>query len=184
MSDMMGMGGMMGMGAAPEYKDQPAQVRTSRRKLNHVLQQLHLGVTGATSSGMPKTAGGLLASVAPEKQDAVKEWVEAMDIIVQAINDLSRDDEEKYLETLNEQTVALRDFLGVEAPVKFDGVPDAMAAKATAGVAADEADEFAGMGDITGPVDELGAAPAPAPAAAAAGAVAAPAPAPVDELAP
>ncbi len=105
----------------------------SRRKLNHVLQQLHLGVTGAAAKGVPaRNPGGLLASVADDKKPVVEQWIGQMELVVTAINDLSRDDEKKYLETLEEQTAALREFLGLEEKIDLPGVPAAMAAKASA----------------------------------------------------
>lgn len=177
----MGMGGLMGR--APEYKTQPAEVLASRRKLNHVLQQIHLGVTGVAATGIPtRNPGGLLVSVADDKKPVVEEWITAMESIITAINDLSRDDETKYLETLGEQTTALRDFLGLEKKIEMPGVPEHMVAAAVAD-AADPADAFlnAAAADAAGaPADELAApvdeltAPAPADELAA----------PVDELAP
>lgn len=187
MEDMMDMGGMgMGMGMmgrTPEYKTQPVEVLASRRKLNHVLQQLHLGVTGAATKGLPtRNPGGLLASVADEKKPVVEGWITAMELVVTAINDPSREDEQKYLETLKEQTLALRDFLGLEAkPDLPSGVPAAMVAAAVA-AAADPVDDLLGAAaaDAAGaPVDEL-AAPADE-LAAPADELAAPT---VDELAP
>jgi hypothetical protein len=165
MEDMMGMSGMMGMmGRAPENKPQPPQVIASRRKLNHVLQQLHLGVSGTAAKGVPaRNPGGLLASVADDKKPVVEEWIGQMELVLTAINDLSRDDEEKYLETLEEQTAALREFLGVEEKIDLPpGVPAAMAAKVAAAAAAAPEDELLGAAaaDAAGaPVDEL-AAPA------------------------
>jgi hypothetical protein len=165
MDDMMGGYGM-GMGRVPEAKPQPPEVLASRRKLNHVLQQIHLGVTGAAEKGSPRDPGGLLASVAEDKKPVVDEWITAMESIVTAINDEMRDDETKYLETLVEQTAALREFLGMEEEVDMTGVPAAMAAMATAAPAAEAEVPFDEL--LPGAADELapGAADELAPAAA------------------
>ena len=178
MEDMMGGYGM-GMGRVPEAKPQPPEVLASRRKLNHVLQQLHLGVTGAAEKGVPaRDPGGLLASVTEDKQPVVKEWITAMESIVTAINDEMRDDETKYLETLVEQTAALREFLGMEEEVDMTGVPAAMAAMATAAPAAEAEPSFDEL--LPGAADELAAPAADELAAPAADELAAPA---ADELA-
>ncbi len=160
-------------GRVPEAKPQPPEVLASRRKLNNVLQQLHLGVTGAAVKGVPaRDPGGLLASVAEDKKPVVTEWIAAMESIVTAINDEMRDDEKKYLETLAEQTAALREFLGLEEQVDMSGVPAAMAAMATAAPAAEAETSFDEL--LSGAADELAPAAADELAPAAADELAAP----------
>lgn len=120
----MGYGGMrsLGRGAA---KAQPPQVLASRRKLNHVLQQLHLGVTGAAHSGMPsRGTGGLLASVGDGKKEVIEDWVIKMEEVLLAINDDQLDSVKTFQAALGEQVVALEEFIGVEEEASVDA-PDA-----------------------------------------------------------
>jgi hypothetical protein len=185
---MMGMEyGMMGM--RPEAKPQPPEVIASRQKLNHVLQQLHLGVTGAASAGLPtREQGGLLGSVADDKKEVVETWVTTMETIVTAINDEMLDDQEKYVTGLEDQIAALRAFIGIEeeqveaerdAEAEIFGVEEVEMAAPGAGKAAAPVDEPAAAGE---PAPTPAPAPSPAPAPAAEQATA-DEPAPVDELA-
>ncbi len=126
---MMDMGMMGRMGQAPAAKPQPPEVSVSRRQLNYVLQQLHLGVSGNPAAGMPtRSPGGLLASVADDKKPVVEAWITAMEPIVIALNEEQLDDREKYLEGLEAQVVVLREMLGIEEEEAIPGVPAAMAA--------------------------------------------------------
>ncbi|MFK8111940.1 MAG: hypothetical protein AB8B91_07045 [Rubripirellula sp.] len=125
MDEMMGMGGGMGM-MTPTAKPQPPQVTASRRRLNFVLQQLHLGVTGVAQQGMPtKNVGGVLASVG-EAKEPVESWVTKMDEVLTVINDVNHDDLKKYQDALDEQVEVLRVYLGVEEEAAH-GVPAGMA---------------------------------------------------------
>ncbi len=128
--DMSGYEDMMGgqfPGMVPEAKPQPPEVSASRRKLNHVLQQLHMGVTGKPTVGIPtKDPGGLLASVPEDKKAAVTAWVTSMESIVTALNDKTLDDRVKYLEGLELQVESLRELVG-EAPEQVFGADDDMA---------------------------------------------------------
>ncbi len=145
----MGMGGMMGVAQA---KPQPPQVRASRSKLNHVLQQLHLGVSGKASSGMPtRNPGGLLASVTDEKKPLVESWINDFEPIVEGLNDPQMDDQKKFVEGLQEQIELLRSIVGVEEEA-VPGLPPELAPVdlEAAAVAAPAVDELA-------PVDELAA---------------------------
>jgi hypothetical protein len=167
MDDMEDMGDMMEMGMGygtsrtqPEAKPQPPEVRASRRKLNHVLQQLHRGVTGALHPGLPtRAAGGLLASVADDENQkaVVVAWVTAMEPVVKALNDTDLDDQEKYVEGLQAQVDILRALVGEEEEAALPA-------------------DLAEIADKVAPAaDEL--APAPAPADA-------PIPPPVDVVSP
>ncbi len=123
----MGMGmemdmmmGMSGRGGAIEAKPQPPEVIATRKKLNYVLQQVHLGMTGYPAAGIPtKTPGGLLASATPEQKPTVEKWVTAFEGVVTVLNDSSLDDMKKFREGIEEQIVVLRDLVGEE----FEDVP-------------------------------------------------------------
>lgn len=116
--DMEGMmEGMMGgmMGALPEAKPQPPEVRVSRSKLNSVLQQVHLGVSGRPAVGVPTSnPGGLLASVPEEKKPVVEQWLTDMEAIVTELNKAEHDNREKWLEVLTEQVATLKEMVGEE----------------------------------------------------------------------
>ncbi len=116
----------MGLGSSPEAKPQPPAVLASRRKLNSVLQQIHLGVTGSPNAGMPRRAGGVLAMVTDEQKATVETWVLAMEPIVVAINESSLDDQEKYVDELTTQIEILREIAGPIAEEAAD-VPAAPA---------------------------------------------------------
>ncbi len=109
---MMGMGmGMMPLAANP----QPPEVIASRRKLNHVLEQLQVGVSGSAVTGVPKTAGGLLSAVPEAEKTLVADWIATIGSVVEGLNELTLDDRTKYKAGLEEQIVVLQGLAGVEA---------------------------------------------------------------------
>lgn len=112
----MGMGGYgSGTGPTVEANPQPAEVIATRKKLNYVLQQVQLGMTGYPVAGMPtKTPGGLLASVVPDQKLTVEEWVLTLEGVITVLNDRSLDDLEKFREGIEEQIVVLQDLVGAE----------------------------------------------------------------------
>ncbi len=115
--DDMGMG-MMGMGMgmmAPAANPQPPEVIASRRKLNHVLEQLQVGVSGSSVAGEPKTAGGLLTAVPDAEKKLVSDWIATIGSVIQGLNELTLDDRTKYKEGLEAQIVVLQGLAGVEA---------------------------------------------------------------------
>ncbi|NND97474.1 MAG: hypothetical protein HKN47_09130 [Pirellulaceae bacterium] len=116
MSAMMGDGMMMG--GVVTVNPQPPEVLLSRRKLNHVLQQLHTGVSGSGEPGLPKTAGGLLAAVEDADKPAVESWLTQMEEVVTALNDTALDTRETYIEALDAQVAMLRDIAGPAAAAK------------------------------------------------------------------
>jgi len=124
--DML-MGGMSGgMGAAAvKYKTQPAEVLATRMKLNYILQQVQLGMTGYPTAGIPpQNAGGLLVSANPEQKLTVEKWVRALEGVITVLNDASLDDMEKFREGIEEQIVVLQDLVGDEiADIPVD-LPD------------------------------------------------------------
>ena len=110
--DPMGMG-MMGMGRPAPEVVQPPEIIASRRKLNHVLQQVHLGVTGSPRPGMPTgKSAGLRASVSDDQQAAISNWVESMAAIVEAINDKGIDKRADYIDMLEDQVGPLQEMSG------------------------------------------------------------------------
>ncbi|MEC7680673.1 MAG: hypothetical protein VX694_15485 [Planctomycetota bacterium] len=124
--DMM-MGGMSGGrgGTTVEYKTQPAEVLATRKKLNYILQQVQLGMTGYPTAGIPpQNAGGLLVSAAPEQKLTVEKWVTALEGVITVLNDASLDDMDKFREGIEEQIVVLQDLVGGEiAEIPVD-LPD------------------------------------------------------------
>lgn len=164
MMEMMAGGMGMGMGMAAA-RPQPPQVVASRRKINHVLQQLHLGVTGVPQPGIPtKNIGGVLASVG-ENKEAVEAWLTKMEEVMTALNDEMLDDEKKYETELANQLEVMRAYLGIEA----EAIPGMPAAMAAAHAGHDDADAAPGIPDAA--VDADGAADELAPVS-------------IDELAP
>ena len=132
MGDMeMGMGDMgmgYGRGGAPPEKPQPPEVISTRKKLNYVLQLVHLGVSGHPSAGIPSQApGGLLASSTPEQKPLVERWLTDVEGVVTVLNDTSLDDMTKFREGLEGQILVLRALVGedvVGVPAGDQGLPD------------------------------------------------------------
>ena len=113
--DETGMG-MMGMGMMiPGAKPQPPEVIASRRRLNHVLEQLQVGVSGSRAVGEPKTAGGLLTAVPDPEKKLVSDWITTIGTVVEGLNELTLDDRTKYKEGLEAQILVLQGLAGVEA---------------------------------------------------------------------
>jgi hypothetical protein len=140
--------------------------------LNSILQQVHLGVTGAATSGLPSTPGGLLASLDDADKKVVEDWVAAMEPIVTALNDPMLDDREKYMEGLDAQILALGEYVGVaEDEAVAAGGDDKGLPPELSGAIGIEAP--ADAGGVVAPADAATvapadpSAPAPAPAAAA-----------------
>ncbi|MCG8652117.1 MAG: hypothetical protein MI861_19920 [Pirellulales bacterium] len=94
---------------------QPPEVIAARRKLNHVLQLIHLGVTGSPAAGMPRNPGGLLAMVSEEQKPEVEAWITTMEEIVTGLNEETLDDRRKFVQDgLEVQIKALENLAGVE----------------------------------------------------------------------
>jgi len=109
----MGMGMGMGMGMVPQAKPQPVEVIASRRRINHVLQQLQLGVTGQVAIGEPKNPAGLVAAADPADKVAFTTWITTIGEVVTAINVDTLDDRTKFLAELAVQSAVLRKLSGV-----------------------------------------------------------------------
>lgn len=110
MQQMEGGGG----GLISNVKPQPPEVVASRRVINHVLQQIHVGVTGSPTLGMPRRPGGLLAMVNDQQRPVVEDWITAIEPIVKAINEDTLDDREKYVEGITAQLELLREMVPQE----------------------------------------------------------------------
>lgn len=141
MMESMGRGSMMadafdvgmvdefGMAMAIESKPQPPEVIAARRRLNHVLQQLHLGVTGNPSGGVPsRNPGGLIVSVDDNAKQEVMKWITQMESVLAVLNDPTLDDRLKFLRGMEEQIEVLRDIVGEPIPPIFVSDDDDMAA--------------------------------------------------------
>lgn len=110
--DPMGMGSM-GMGMAPRAKPQPPEVVASRRRINHVFQQLQYGATGQPTTGRPATAGGLLVAETDANRADFNNWIKAVDTVSKAINQNTLDNRKKYVDELQLQSEVLRKLAGL-----------------------------------------------------------------------
>ena len=112
----MGMEMDMGMGMGTSTRvPQPPEVSMSRRKLNYMLQQLHLGATGSGTVGVPQDPAGLLAAVAAADKPAVEAWLATMEEVVQALNNPAIGDRRTYMATLDAQAKVLEKLAGPAA---------------------------------------------------------------------
>ena len=143
------MGSTYGMTGAAKTKPQPPEIFASRRKLNYVLQQLHVGATGQAKAGLPDTPGGLLGGVADAQQDVVKNWVNAMGEVLTALNDETLHERDDYIAALEAQVEMLKGIAGPAADeaaaieLKVTGVPPVVVAATVSTAAAAEADDSA-----------------------------------------
>ncbi|TWU66592.1 hypothetical protein V7x_21610 [Crateriforma conspicua] len=113
-------------GMAPvvqEYEPQPAEVVATRRRLNDVLQQIHLGVTGSAKPGMPSKPGGLLAVADDASKGKIITWVTEMETLLTDLNDKSLEETKDFLEKLTELTEQLEKMAG-DAAKKPVAAPD------------------------------------------------------------
>lgn len=124
MMEMEGMGMMPGM--MPQAKPQPVEIIASRRRINHVLQQLQVGVTGRATTGKPPRPAGLLVAATDQDQAAFDAWIQSVAGVVTAVNDQALDDRTKYVEALKLQATALKTLAGV--PVQAEQPGDAAVA--------------------------------------------------------
>ena len=111
MGQMMDMG-MMGMGMRTmAAKPQPAEIVASRKKLNYVLQQVLLGVTGQgkvlEDVEAIQATGGLMASTPADALGATKQWLTSLFDLTNQLNDTTLDTRKKYVTALKEQVVTL-----------------------------------------------------------------------------
>src|SRR5690606_3418622 len=104
-------GGMMMM---PRAKPQPVEVIAARRRINHVLQQLQVGVTGQAAPGKPRRPAGLLVVATENDQAAFDAWIKTVSEVVTAINVDTLDDRKKFVEALQEQTLILKTLAGID----------------------------------------------------------------------
>jgi hypothetical protein len=118
--DMMSMM-MMGGGRRATEKPQPPEVLATRKRLNKVLQQVQLGVTGKPTAGVPtRDPGGILASVPDDQKQVIEDWVTQLETVITELNDKTLDDEKKFREGLVTQVEALRELAGIEAEAEPD----------------------------------------------------------------
>ena len=117
---------------------QEAEIVASRRKLNHVLQQVHLGVTGSPTAGMPGgKAGGLLGMVDEATKKEIFEWTETMQDVLYDINDSQIAATSEFLIVLKTQIEPLQELVEsidhrgaeVKAPVLKEPAVDALEAE-------------------------------------------------------
>lgn len=110
-------GGMM---APQDFKPQPAEVIATRRRLNQVLQQIHLGITGQPKSGKPSQPGGLLATADDVTKSSIDTWVTSMEEVVTGLNDRSLEDTKSFLDELQRHAKTLRKLAGDAADKKVE----------------------------------------------------------------
>ncbi|TWT76661.1 hypothetical protein CA13_71580 [Planctomycetes bacterium CA13] len=119
--DMMMGGGydqMMGGGySMPAANPQPPEVVASRKRLNSILEQILLGVTGSPKLDLENEQpnGGLYASVPEAQQQELMIWLEEMQPVVDALNDRAHDTKLEFVAALKEQLEVLRDIAGPAA---------------------------------------------------------------------
>lgn len=125
-----GMGYESGMMMMPRAKPQPVEVISARRRINHVLQQLQLGVTGRAVPGKPQQPAGLLVTATANDQAAFDAWIKTVGEVVTAINVDTLDDRKKFVEALQEQSLVLKKLAGIDAepaagaaPLDFNAIP-------------------------------------------------------------
>jgi len=166
----MGMEYGYGMGGMPmTFNPQPLEVITSRRRINHVLQQLQLGATGQVVSGAPNKPAGLLGAATPADKAAFDNWITTIGTVVTGVNLESLDTRLKFVEELKKQSLLLRELSGVK--------PDqSVAGAAVSGQMVPGPIMPAGMVNAPG-MDDPGMGAAPAPRAVANPPAANPAPA-------
>ena len=113
--DMAEDGYGYGPAVVEEFEPQPAPVVATRRYLNHVLQQLHLGVTGSPKPGMPSQPGGLLAVADDASKAEIKTWVSKIEELLEKLNDKSLEEQSDFVTELEALTKDLRDMAGKAA---------------------------------------------------------------------
>ena len=109
-----------------EANPQPPEVIASRRRLNHVLQQIHRGVTGSTKAGVPSRPAGLLAVANDDQKRRIEDWAEEMEELVKALNEPANDDRSKFQVALLEQVDMIRMIAGAageEVQAEYDRLP-------------------------------------------------------------
>jgi hypothetical protein len=124
MDDMMGGMGMGMMGRMPAAKPQPPEVSLSRRRITMVLQQLLRGAVGSPVAEIPSKPSGLISAASDEDKQTLTSWVDEIRPIAEAINDDMLDDKKKWMESLEEQRVALAKLAGVEISGDSDDAGD------------------------------------------------------------
>lgn len=140
MEDMMSMmGGGSGMGMmrmSPEQK-QPAEIIATRRKLNYVIQQVLVGLTGQGNAvedvDALQATGGLMAATPADSMENTKEWLQTILDLTAQLNDKTvgtTRDFVKILEEQKEDLLALSEGKSVEpkaiaeAPIFGFGAPE------------------------------------------------------------
>ncbi|TWT50357.1 hypothetical protein Pla22_30990 [Rubripirellula amarantea] len=122
MMGAMGPMGPMGFGGMAAVKEQPPEVIMSRRKLNHVLQQVHRGVTGVGKPEIPTKPGGLMAAAGADNEEDVKAWLTQIHEVIDEINDETYDTEAKYLKAVEKQLEVLSEMAGEGGDANGDAV--------------------------------------------------------------
>ena len=131
------MGGMGGMGVqTPVYNPQPPEIELSRRRIDHLLQQVMMGTVGSPVGDIAAELRGVLAAVPAPKRAVVTEFIDQLKALSTTFNDRTLDTREKWVAMLQDQRPAIGQLAGLEieatdvedAPegpgIQFQGIPD------------------------------------------------------------
>ncbi|TWU43285.1 hypothetical protein Q31b_23230 [Novipirellula aureliae] len=117
--DMEGAGGMRGRRGAittPEYDPQTLEIVASRKRLNHLFQQLYLGASGRPNVGENVGTGGLFSAVPEDQKRVVQQWlIEKMEPVLTLVNDRYILSNSEFYNVLLDQEEILRELAGEEA---------------------------------------------------------------------
>ena len=114
MGEMGAMEGLLGMEDPSQPVTAAPEVKMSRRHLNHVLQQIYEGTTGSASGEVSGQPAGLIVAVPDAQRQKVQQWLEAVRPVVEAINDASVGDRERWIAVLEAQRLNLARLAGIE----------------------------------------------------------------------
>jgi hypothetical protein len=103
---------------------QPPEVMMSRRKLNFVLQQFHLGVAGSRKMRLPGVPRGLMAAVTDSDRKVVRDWAIQLHQASSGINQATLFTRMQYVEELKAQLATfekVRQAFTIPPPVAKPG---------------------------------------------------------------
>ncbi|WP_068136366.1 hypothetical protein [Roseimaritima ulvae] len=122
----MGMGMGMGMGGVVA-NPQPSEVIASRRRLVHALECLQLGLTGSRTTDPPNQPAGLGTKFPAEQQLAVTQLNDAIQEVLEEVNNTEYDTRETFTQMLVSQARNLKTLsthLGQEKAADAEAVDD------------------------------------------------------------
>ena len=109
-------GGRRGAIATPQYDPQTHEIVASRKRLNHLFEQLYLGASGSPKVGEDPGTGGLFSAVPEDQKSVVQQWlIEKMEPVLTLVNDRYILSNTEFYNVLLEQEEILRELAGEEA---------------------------------------------------------------------